>query len=120
MNNIWRGTIAMIGTETLDKRLVEAVFVTLDRGICPLIDAKTNDIVGTVDALGFNTDGALLGSGRTHLEPGEYSVGMDLDHVTSRVEDDDDLLRCDGRFMGLYVNRKPAWPDAKITVEEGS
>ncbi len=119
MKNIWRGTIAMIGTETLDKRLVEAVFIDLKRGVCPLIDDTTNGIVGTVDALGFNTDGALVGSGRTHLEPGEYFVGMDLAHSSSRVEDDDDLLRCDGRFVALHVNRKPAWLDARITVEEG-
>jgi hypothetical protein len=116
VNNIWRGTIAHVSKISSDRRVIDAIFLSQQRGILPLINAETQEIVGTVDAIGFNHDRAVLGSGRTSLPPGEYTVGIDLDHVESETEDGS-LFRMTGRLIALHVNRRPAWPDVKITVE---
>ncbi len=116
--NFWRGTIAHVSKITGDRRVIDALFLSLPKGVLPLIDANTQEIVGTLEAVGFNHDRAVLGTGWTTLAPGEYTVGIDLDNVESEVNAEGSLFRSTGRLIALHVNRKPAWPDVKITVEE--
>ncbi len=125
-DNTWRGTIAHVGKITDDNRVIDALFLTLVRGPLPLIDHAEGSpgvVVGTVDAIGFNDDRAVLGSGRTVLEPGEYTiVGIDLDHLESEANEEGSLLRSTGRLIALHVNRGPrsVWSDVQITVEAPS
>ncbi len=123
MSNIWRGTIAHVSKITDDNRIIDAIFISLGKGPLPLIDHSKypeGAIVGTVDAIGFNHDRAVLGSGRTTLAPGEYTtLGIDLDNIESKINEEGSLFRSTGRLIALHVNRGPrsVWPDLKITVE---
>ncbi len=118
--NLWHGTIAHVQKITDDGRVVDSIFADLRKGVLPLIDATTQEIVGAVDMVGFVHDRSVSASGFTTLPPGEYPVGIDLDHLESQTEDGT-VFRCTGRLIALHVNRgRPAWPDVKITVEAES
>jgi hypothetical protein len=113
----WKGTIAHVGKPTGDGRVVDALYFMLIAGQKPLINAETQEIVGTVDAIGLTDMQTVHGTGSTTLPPGEYSVGMDMDHVNSSTAEGE-VFHMDGRFIALHVNRQPAWPDCRITVED--
>ncbi len=115
--NLWRGTIAHVQKITGDGRIIDAIFVSLTKGVLPVIDADTQEIVGTIEVVSFTHDRSVNASGWTSLPPGEYTVGIDLDNVESQTEDGS-VFRSTGRLIALHVNRKPAWPDVRITVVE--
>lgn len=115
--NQWRGTIAFVGRESVDHRIIDALNVLYTDGVRPLVDMDSGGSVGTVEGIAFVGPG-VHGTGRTTLKPGTYSVGIDLSHVEIVSMHEDEPVHVDGRLWAVFVNRIPAWPECSIVVEE--
>lgn len=120
--NRWTGTIAYVGRETVDGRILDR----LDPGGLPaplVADTKAQETIGRIEATDRRADGTVYGWGVVDLPPGRYGIAVNLtgsQTVVEEVPGDSVVFRVVGQLAAAMVVEEgmSAWPDAVITVEE--
>lgn len=107
------GLLTREGVPGNDGRVIDADTLTWepdDRGaIVSMVHHDDRRLVGRVDTVTRDNDGAIRITGATVLPPGDYPIGFDVQ------KDVGDGLR----LMTVCVSCRPCWPDAVLTVTAG-
>jgi hypothetical protein len=121
--NRWTGTIAYIGRETVDGRILDR----LDPGGLPaplIADTESQEPIGRIDEIDQRADGTVYGQGVVDLPAGRYGIAVNLtgSQTVDELPGDAFLIRVAGELAAAMIldEGMSAWPDAVITVEEES
>jgi hypothetical protein len=114
--NRWIGTIAYVGRETVDGRMIDRL---APGGLpAPIVD-DGQEPVGTIETVDRRPDGTVYGTGRLDMPPGRYRIAVNL-RGEQIGPDADGTVHVSGSIAGAFLlpEGSAAWPDAVIEVVE--